>query len=179
MARPPRWRPRGSHAGSPRGLCSAPQSACAYLTCAAAVRCAGCRFPDPGLLLPPSWLLWAATSCSPVLLRPCAPSSPRPPVPVALPPVSPPLPCLRGCRLPFVVAVACLSGRFYQLLCRGRLCRCILGSALVGGVLLSALLSPFCCFPRAVVVLRAVEGGADVSIYATLAALPRVASRSP
>ena len=81
--------------------------------------------------------------------------------------------------LPFATAVACLSGRFYQLMCRGRLCRCILVVPSLAGCCFMLSCPLFRCFTRAAVVLRAVEGGADVSIHATLAALPCVASRSP
>ena len=65
------------------------------------------------------------------LITVCAP----PPLPSRVPLIA--LPCFCG------GFCACLSGRFYQLMCRGRLCRCILGSTLAGGGLLFAFLSPF------------------------------------
>ena len=64
-------------------------------------------------------------------------------------------------------------------MCRGRLCRCILVVPSLAGCCFMLSCPLFRCFTRAAVVLRAVEGGADVSIHATLAALPCVASRSP
>ena len=78
-----------------------------------------------------------AASC---LAFPC-PSSPLhslPSFPFSLPALPP---CLALCfpDLSWQLC-ACLSGRFYQLLCRGGLCCCISGAAVLGGFVSFALL---------------------------------------
>ena len=159
---------------------AAPHKECVYVKdlrcfCRRACSC----FPDPGLSSPPAscshgpwppasllhWVMCPLPSRSSCLIPPASR-------------VLAPLPCLFGCCLLLPWLFACLSGRFYQLLCRGRLCRCILGSALAGGVCFCfpfpfLLLYPgrrLCCVRLKVLLLYR---------SATLASLLRVAPRLP
>lgn len=105
----------------------------------------------------PALLMWLACACVPsgllacmapplALLVSCSPSCPLSGLPSsqihrlpAFPPPSlPSLPCTLRPDLLWQLC-ACLSGRFHQLLCRGGLCCCVSGVAVLGGFVSFAL----------------------------------------